>query len=77
MSYDLNNYPEAFESLERPFTVRRIVPPNGADLMDRPAYAFEKGFGQIDRVIELFDESESYVPTVQRVAQLSKPRSGS
>ena len=77
VSYDLSDYPAAFESLEESFAVRRIVPPNGADLMDRYADAFEKVFGQIDRVIDLADESEGYVPLAERVAQLSKPGNSS
>jgi len=71
VSYDVEQYPNAFASLENSFVVRRIVPPNGVELMDRYAAAFAKVFGQIERVIELYDQTETYVPLEQRKAHLA------
>ena len=71
VSYDVEQYPNAFASLENSFVVRRMVPPNGVELMDRYAAAFAKVFGQIERVIELYDQTETYVPLEQRKAQLA------
>ena len=74
VSYDLNDYPNAFASIESSFGVRRIVPPNGFELVDRYADAFEKVFRQIERVVEIFDETEDYLPFEQRKAGLSLAR---
>ena len=71
VSYDLNQYPNAFASLESSFGVRRIVPPNGFELMDRYADAFAKVFGQIERVIEIFNQTQTYLPLEQRKDRLS------
>ena len=68
VSYDLEQFPNTFAGLDNSFIVRRIVPPNGAELMDRYADAFDKVFGQIDRVLELYNESETYVSLEQRRA---------
>ena len=74
VSYDLNDYPNAFASIDSSFSVRRIVPPNGFELIDRYADAFEKVFGRIDRVLEISDETESYTPLEERKARLSQPQ---
>jgi len=74
VSYDVNEYPNAFASIEKSFVVRRLVPPNGVELMDCYANAFEKVFAQIDRVVELFNESESYTPLSERRARLANPQ---
>jgi len=74
VSYDVNEYPNAFASIEKSFVVRRLVPPNGVELMDCYANAFEKVFAQIGRVVELFDESENYTPLSERMARLANPQ---
>ena len=73
VSYDLDDYPNAFGVLERSFVIRRLVPPNGFDAMDCYASAVEKVFGQIERVVELYDETEDYVPLEERKARLAGP----
>ena len=72
VSYDLDQYPNTFAALDNSFIVRRIVPPNDTELMDRYADAFEKVFGQIERVLDLYDESETYVPLEQRIAEAAQ-----
>ena len=71
VSYDVEQYPNAFACLENSFAIRRIVPPNGTELRDRNAEAFEKVFDQLDRVIDLYDQTETYVPLAQRKAKLA------
>ena len=73
VSYDVNQYPNAFASIDSSFAVRRLVPPNGVEQMDCCANAFEKVFAQIDRVVELFDESENYTPLAERIDRLANP----
>lgn len=70
VSYDVNDFPNAFASLEGSFILRRLVPPNGPELLDGYAEAFDKVFSQIDRVVELFDQSESYTPAAERLEHL-------
>ena len=41
--------------------------------MDRYAEAFRKVFGQIDRVVARYDETERYVPLAERKARLAQP----
>jgi hypothetical protein len=71
VSYDIDDYPNAFAALEQSFVVRRLVPPNGFDLMDSYADAFEKVFSQIDRVVEIFDQTATYVPLEDRRSRLA------
>ena len=75
VSYEIEDYPSTFAALEKAFVLRRLVPPNDFELMDRYAEAFEKVFGQIDRVVELFDKTETYVPLEERKARLRRPQS--
>ena len=70
VTYDLNDYPNAFAILDNSFCVRRLIPPNGSELMDRYVEAFEKVFGQIDRVMELYDATGEYMPLKERKARL-------
>jgi len=72
--YDLDDYPNAFAGIDSSFGVRRLVPPNGVELMDRYAEAFRKVFDQIDRVVALYDETERYVPLAERKARLAQPQ---
>ena len=74
VSYDVNDYPNAFASLDDAFVVRRTAPPNDFEIMYRYAEAFERVFAQIDRAVELQDEAEEYVPLEDRIAQLSQPQ---
>ncbi len=71
VSYDVRQHPNAFTSLDNSFVVRRMVPPNGVQLMDKIAEAFEKVFSQLDRVTELYDQMETYVPLVERKSKLA------
>ena len=71
VSYDLDQYPNTFACLDNSFALRRMVPPNGTELMDRYADATEKVFGQIDRVLELYDQAETYISLEQRKAKLA------
>ena len=71
VSYDVEQYPNTFAALDNSFVVRRIVPPNGVALMDRYAEAFEKVFDQVERVIELYDKMETYMPLAKRKAKLA------
>jgi dTDP-4-amino-4,6-dideoxygalactose transaminase len=77
VSYDVDHYPNAFAALDDSFMVRRTAPPNGSELMDSYAEAFGKVFKRIDRVVEIFDETEEYVPLEERKARLSRPESRS
>jgi dTDP-4-amino-4,6-dideoxygalactose transaminase len=70
--YDLDDYPNAFAAIDSSFGVRRLVPPNGVELMDRYAEAFQKVFDRIERVVELYDETERYLPLAERKARLSQ-----
>jgi len=72
VSYDVYDYPNTFAALDDSFVVRRTAPPNGPELMDRYADAFEKVFGQIDRVVAMFEDTEEYVPLEVRKAQLAE-----
>ncbi len=71
VTYDINDYPNAFFALESSFIVRRIIPPNGPELMDSYADAFEKVFSQIDRAVEILDQKNTYIPLEQRKAKLA------
>ena len=67
----MEQYPNTFAALDNSFVVRRIVPPNGVALMDIYAEAFEKVFDQVERVIELYDKMETYMPLAERKAKLA------
>jgi dTDP-4-amino-4,6-dideoxygalactose transaminase len=71
VDYDIEQFPNAFAALENSFIVRRIIPPNGPELMDSIADAFEKVFPQFHRAVEFYDESNTYVPLAQRKAKLA------
>ena len=58
VSYDVREYPNTLAILESSFVVWGLVPPNGHELMDSYAVAFEKVFRNIDRVVDLVDETE-------------------
>ena len=70
VSYDLNQYPQSFECLEKAFALRRLIPPNDTPLLDAYAQAFEKVFTQLDRVLALHDEAEQYQPLAARMEAL-------
>ena len=70
VSYDLGNYPNSFSALENSFTVRGLVPPNGTELVDAYAAAFEKVFGNIDRVLAAYDRKEQFIPLEERIDAL-------
>ena len=70
VTYDLHDYPNTFESLDDSFMVRRMCPPNDAELMDRYADAFRKVFSRIDRVVKQYDQTHRYEPLEQRIASL-------
>jgi dTDP-4-amino-4,6-dideoxygalactose transaminase len=70
--YDLTEYPNSFSAIESGFTVRGLVPPNGSDLVDAYADAFEKVFQNIDRVLAIYDKNEKYIPVEKRIADLSQ-----
>ena len=61
LRYDPLGYPNSVMALENHFVIGGLVPPNGFELMDRYAEAFGKVFGNVDRVLELYDEVETYV----------------
>jgi len=69
--YDIDDYPNTIAHLDNSFTVRRLPPPNSFELMDCYAEAFEKVFENINRVIDIFDKTEKYVPLAERMASLS------
>ena len=71
VSYDIEDYPNAFAVLERSFVVRRLVPPNGFEVMDCYARAIQKVYSQIERVVELYDQTDDYVPLEERKAGLA------
>ena len=71
VSYDLRNYPNSFSALENSFTVRGLVPPNGTELVDAYAAAFEKVFGNIDRVLAAYDRKEQFIPLEERIDALN------
>ena len=71
VSYDMEQFPNAFDVLERSIVLRRMVPPNGPELLDAYATAIEKVFSKIERVIELYEENEEYVPLAERKARLA------
>ena len=75
VAYDVYDYPNTIGILENTFTVWGLVPPNGFELVDSYTEAFEKVFGQIDRVVALFDETEEYVPLQARLAKLAQQES--
>lgn len=72
VTYDLNDYPNTFESLDASFVVRRLCPPNDTNLMDHCARAFQKIFTQIDRVVELYNQKHQYEPLEQRINEYGK-----
>ena len=72
VSYDIRDYPNSIAVLESGFTVRGLVPPNGFELMDCYAEAFEKVFQNIDRVVGIFDKTEQYIPLEDRIATLNR-----
>jgi dTDP-4-amino-4,6-dideoxygalactose transaminase len=57
VSYDLSQYPNTRAILDSSFVMRGFIPPNGIELMDAYAAAFEKAFARIDRVVKLYQES--------------------
>ena len=71
VSYDMEQFPNAFQVLERSFVLRRMVPPNGPELLDAYAAAMHKVFGQIDKVVELYRATGEYVPLSTRKAGLA------
>ena len=71
VSYDMDQYPNAFQVLERSFVLRRLVPPNGPDLLDAYAAALEKVFSQLERVADLYNQTGEYIPLETRKARLA------
>jgi dTDP-4-amino-4,6-dideoxygalactose transaminase len=67
VNYDVRDYPNTIKVLEDHFLVTGLVPPNGFELMDRYGEAFQKVFQNIDKVIEIYDETEQYVPLEERL----------
>jgi perosamine synthetase len=70
-SYDLSQYPRAFQAIEESLCLWGLVPPNDFDLMDAYADAFEKVFGNIPKVLQAHRVRESYVPLAQRIQKLA------
>ena len=71
VSYDLDQYPNAFQVLERSFVLRRLVPPNGPDLLDAYVAALAKVFTQLERVADLYSQTGEYIPLETRKARLA------
>lgn len=74
-NYDLHEYPNSFSAIEGGFTVRGLVPPNGNELVDAYADAFEKVFQNIDRALAIYDKKEKYIPVEERIARLGEESS--
>lgn len=68
--YDLGEYPNSFSAIESGFTVRGLVPPNGSELVEAYAKAFEKVFQNIDRILAIYNIKEQYAPLEERIAKL-------
>ena len=71
VSYDMEQYPNTFQVLERSFILRRMVPPNPPELLDCYAAAFQKVFTHLDRVVQLYKATGEYVPLATRKARLA------
>ena len=67
VSYNAFDYPNTIEVLENHFVLKGLMPPNGFELMDRYGEAFQKVFQNIERVIEIYDETDTYVPLEERL----------
>lgn len=72
VQYKIDDYPNTFAALDCSFVVRRLTPPNDFELMDCYAEAIKKVFDQCDRVVEIFDGAEKYVPVAERMAALAE-----
>jgi dTDP-4-amino-4,6-dideoxygalactose transaminase len=73
VSYDIYDYPNTTAAIEKSFFVRGLPPPHDLELMDLYAEAFEKVVQNIDRVVDLFDETEQYIPLGERMERWRKP----
>ncbi len=49
--------------------------PNGSELVDAYADAFENVFQNIDRALAIYDKKEKYIPVEERIAHLGEESS--
>ena len=66
--YDIDEYPMAWEMLEKSFILWGVAPPDEFERVDYYAQAFEKVFANIEKVVDLYDKTEKYVPLTDRMA---------
>jgi hypothetical protein len=67
ISYSGLDYPETIKAIKEHFVVCGLVPPNGYELMDHYAEAFKKVFQNIERVIQIYEGTEKYIPLEERL----------
>lgn len=72
VQYKIDDYPNTISVLERSFIVRRLVPPNSFELIDCYAEAFKMVFNNIEKVVNIFDKTEKYIPVRDRMNSLKK-----
>lgn len=65
--YSIDEYPNAFDACENHFLVKGLVPPNGNEVVERYAEAFEKVLSNLEQVLDIYEKSGSYVPLKQRM----------
>ena len=67
VSYSGQDYPNTIRVLEDHFLLKGLMYPDGLKLMDYYAEAFRKVFENIERVIEVYDQTNEYVPLAEKL----------
>ena len=66
MLYDIDEYPHSWAILENSFIVWQLTQPSTLELVERYGDAFEKVFANINRVVEIYESTNQYVPLAAR-----------
>ena len=67
VEYNGWDYPNAVKAIKSHFVVRGMFPQNNLEKMDAYANAFLKVFTNIDRVIELYERNENFIPLEEKM----------
>ena len=71
VSYNIYDYPNTINIMERSFGLRRLAPPNSSELVDAYAIAVKKVFSNIEEAVSCFDTTNTYIPVAARMAALA------
>ena len=64
--YDIDEYSNAWAILENSFILWQLTQPSTSELVERYGDAFEKVFANIERVVEIYESTNEYVPLAAR-----------